>query len=322
MKKILISIALLTGITLTGCNDSFLDKTPVTDLTEENAFTSYANFQSFMWPCYEMFTNTTIATSTRSNGWGVGGQYEGDVDANYFNNRSSSGFNEFAYQTVGNVASGNGWNFSSFIRRINIMLSHIDGSSMTQEEKDHWRAVGYFFHSFWYMELINRFGDVPWVDQVLTEESEATYGPRVERTIVADYVLERLQWAEEHIGDFSTQDGDNAIDQDCVRAALSRFTLREGTWRKYHGLSGYEAYLEECVRVSEELMLDYPELYTGTDSQPGAGYGEMWTTEDLGGERHQRRTGRLLPRTYFQPKYRGEPKHRRPVPDEKRFAHP
>ena len=193
MKKILISIALLAGITLTGCNDSFLDKTPVTDLTEENAFTSYANFQSFMWPCYEMFTNTTIATSTRSNGWGVGGQYEGDVDANYFNNRSSSGFNEFAYQTVGNVASGNGWNFSSFIRRINIMLSHIDGSSMTQEEKDHWRAVGYFFHSFWYMELINRFGDVPWVDQVLTEESEATYGPRVERTIVADYVLERLR---------------------------------------------------------------------------------------------------------------------------------
>ena len=283
MKKIFIGMALVSGLALTGCNDSFLDKTPITDLTEENAFSSYANFQSFMWPCYEMFTNTTIRTSTRSNGWGPGGQYDGDVDANYFNNRSSSGFNQFAYQTVGLVASGNGWNFSSFIRRINIMLSHIDASDMTQEEKDHWRAVGYFFHSFWYMELIDRFGDIPWVDKVLTESSEETYGPRVARTEVADKVLERLQWAEQNIGDFESQDGDNAIDRDCVRAALSRFTLREGTWRKYHGLEGADKYLEECVRVSEDLMADYPTLYTGTDGQPGAGYGEMWTTADLNG---------------------------------------
>ena len=28
-------------------------------------------------------------------------------------------------------------------------------------------------------------------------------------------------------------------------------------------------------------MQDYPSLYTGTDGQLGAGYGEMWTTDDL-----------------------------------------
>ena len=28
-------------------------------------------------------------------------------------------------------------------------------------------------------------------------------------------------------------------------------------------------------------MADYPTLYYGTDGQPAAGYGEMWTTEDL-----------------------------------------
>ena len=225
MKKLIIGIVALAGMTLTGCNDSFLDKSPITDLTEDNAFSSYDNFKSFMWPCYEMFTNTTIATSTRNNGWGVGGQYEGDVDANYLNNRGQSGFNEYAYQTIGNATSGNGWDFSSFIRRVNIMLSHLDQAEMTQAEKDHWRSVGYFFHSFWYMELINR---------------------------------------------------------DCVRAAISRFTLREGTWRKYHNMDGADALLNECIRVSELLMADYPTLYTGTDGQPGAGYGEMWTTDDLG----------------------------------------
>lgn len=281
MKKLFVGIAVVSGLAFAGCNDSFLDKTPITDLTEDNAFNSYDNFKNFMWPCYKMFVNTTIRTSTRDNGWGTGGQYEGDVDAGYLNKRSPSGFNQFAYQTKGSTASGNGWDFSSYIRRVNIMLSHIEESDMTEAEKEHWQAVGYFFHSFWYMELIDRFGDVPWVNKVLTEESPEIYDARMPRVQVADSVLTRLQWAENHIGNFESQDGANTINKNCVRAALSRFTLREGTWRKYHGLEGSDKYLQECVRVSELLMTDYPVLYTGTDGQPGAGYGEMWTTEDL-----------------------------------------
>ena len=248
MKKTFIYIIpFCLGLTFSSCNDSFLEKTPITDLTEENAFNSYDNFKSFMWPCYEMFTNTTIATSFAN--WQMNGSYLGDVNAGYLENKSVSGFNKYAYQTVGSVATGNGWNFSSFIRRINIMLSHIDSSIMTDAEKDHWRAVGYFFHSFWYMELIDRFGAVPWVDTVLQEDSPEAYGPRMDRLEVADKVLERLKWAEEHIGS-STADGDNTINQDCIRAAISRFALREGTWRKYHDLGEYEKYFNECVRVS------------------------------------------------------------------------
>lgn len=280
MKRLFISLAILAGITsFSGCNDSFLEKTPVTDLTEENAFNSYDNFKAFMWPCYEMFTNTTIRTSLA--GFGQDGQYKGDLDAGYMEQKYESGYNKFAYQTVASSASGNGWDFKAFIRRINIMLSHIDDSSMKEDEKNHWRAVGYFFHSFWYMELIDRFGDIPWVDQVLVEDSPEAYGKREDRMVVADKVLERLQWAEQNIGNFTSQDGENTINRDCVRAALSRFTLREGTWRKYHELGDYEKYLKECVRVSELLMNDYPTLYLGTDGQPAAGYGEMWTTEDL-----------------------------------------
>ena len=67
MKKLFISLAIIAGISLSGCNDSFLEKSPVTDLTEENAFNSYDNFKAFMWPCYEMFTNNTIRTSLNRN---------------------------------------------------------------------------------------------------------------------------------------------------------------------------------------------------------------------------------------------------------------
>ena len=280
MKNIFIYTAILSGLIFSGCNDSFLDRYPKTSLTEQNAFTSYDNFKTFMWPCYNIFTNNTIGTSVGHRG--QESHYLGDVYAGYLENKNVNGFNKYAFQTVGSVASGNGWDFSAFIRRTNLMLSHIDDSTMSPEEKDHWKAVGYFFHSYWYMELIDRFGDVPWVDKLLNENSEELQGKREPRKTVADKVLERLKWAEEHIGDFSAKDGPNTISQDCIRAALSRFALREATWRKYHEMGDYDAYLDECIRVSALLMDDYPTLYEGTDGQPAAGYGEMWTTEDLG----------------------------------------
>lgn len=282
MKKLYFSFALLAGLALSSCNDSFLDKAPITSLTEENAFQSYDNFKAFAWPLYEVFSNSGMF-GTAINGTGDGSTYVADKNAGWMYSRGYhlTG-NPYAFGRITSVASGNGWNFGDQLRRANILLSHIDGSDMTQAQKDHWRAVGYFFHSYWYMELIDRFGDVPWVESPLNDESEERFAPRMPRKEVADKVLGRLIWAEENIGDFESVDGPNTINRDCVRALLSRFTLREATWRKYHELGDYQDYLSECVRVSELLMNDYPTLYQGTDGQPAAGYGEMWTTEDLG----------------------------------------
>lgn len=282
MKKTIICLATLVSLGMSSCNDSFLEKNPVIDLTEGNAFISYDNFKSFMWPCYGIFNNTNIRTSFANNGFGQDGQYGGDIDAGYFQKKSTNGFNAYAFQVKGSTASGNGWDFSGALRRVNIMLANLDKSEMNDAEKDHWRAVGYFFHAYWYMELIDRFGDVPWIDKVLTESTPENYMPRTPRNEVADHILTRLKWAEEHIGEFESRDGSNTINLDCVRAAISRFTLREASWRKYHDLGDPSSLLTECVRVSELLMNKYPSLYTGTDGQPAAGYGEMWTTDDLG----------------------------------------
>ena len=59
MKKI-ITVVVLAATVLTACNDSFLEKYPLTDLTEENAFKEYDNFKAFMNPCYEMFTKLSL----------------------------------------------------------------------------------------------------------------------------------------------------------------------------------------------------------------------------------------------------------------------
>ena len=77
------------------------------------------------------------------------------------------------------------------------------------------------------MELIDRFGDVPWVDTVLDENSPEAYGPRISRDIVAKNVMTNLKWAYEHIGDFN--DGENTINKRLY--SFCYFTIRSS--RRY-----------------------------------------------------------------------------------------
>lgn len=284
MKKIYILPALALLIGTTSCNDSFLDKAPTTTTSEATAFKSYNSIKAYMWPSYQMLSSTTIATSVgagSNDSYGMGTIYRGDWNAGYLSNKNSN-YNDYAFQEITTSSDGNGWNFEQ-IYRVNVMLNGLKegDTELTENEINHWKAVGYFFHSFWYMELISRFGDMPWIETVIDETSGETYGPRIPRKEVADKVIERLKWAEENIGVYN--DGNNTVDKACIQMALSRFTLREGTWRKYHKLGDYDKYLSECMRVSLELMNAYPTLYTGKDGQPAAGYGEMWTTQDLSG---------------------------------------
>lgn len=280
MKKIIkLSLLALLAVATPACNDSFMEELPTNGPVEENAFVTYENFKAYMVPCYGMFMDARIATSLGQSD-GMNTCYRGDVWAGYINRKNTR--NPYAFDEMSEtvIAKGSGWDFSH-IRRVNIMLRNIDKSEMSDIQKNHWRAVGYFFHSYWYMELINRFGDVPYLENVLSEVSQEAYAPRDPRTEVADKVLEKLIWAEANIGDFQSQDGSTSVTQNVVRAAISRFALREATWRKYHNLGENQKYLDACTKYSELLMNAYPTLYKGKDGQPAAGYGELWTTEDL-----------------------------------------
>ena len=269
---------------LTSCNDEYLEVYPQTSLTDQNAFQTYENFRAYMYNCYGLFTNTTIWTNHGGNTYYGNTQWYSDFYSGLMTCRDDNSLNPYAWQNITITTTSGNWNFAP-IRTVNIMLEHLDGSSLTEDEKAHWRAVGYFFHSWWYMELVNKYGDIPYITSVLTDESEEAYGPRTPRAEVAEKIIERFEYAIEHIGNTS-RDGDNPVTADAARAALSRFLLREATWAKYHNLNEpYQQYLEKCLKVSEELMAKYPSVYygKGTNKYPGAGYDEVMTSENLAG---------------------------------------
>ena len=114
---------------------------------------------------------------------------------------------------------------------------------MNDSEKGQWKAVGLFFRSFRYIELLSKYGAVPWLEDVVEkDDTDVIYGPRTSRYDVAANILRDLKFAEEHIK--ADGDGDNTINRNAVLALFSRFGLREGTWRRYHNLVDPDFYLK------------------------------------------------------------------------------
>lgn len=242
--KYIVSVFLIAGTW--GCSD-FLDKYPLDKQTEETAFVTYDNFKTYTWGCYNYFNGFKVTAN----------QYDIESALDECNSdnmiyATSNNESVYAYQKKVIPATSSRWSFT-YIRKVNVMLQNVDGSAMTALEKDHWRSVGYFFRALYHFDMLKWYGDIPWVDHVITEEdTETLYGPRIDRKIVIKNILDDLKWAEEHIK--TDGDGTNTVNKNLVRALISRVALFEGTWQKYHNISDGSAYFDECIRASSELL--------------------------------------------------------------------
>lgn len=251
-------------IIFASCDETFLEKLPQDQLTVSTAFTGYDNFATYAWGLYNAFPGYWDHTPI----WRERGS---DL---MINNSGTQG-DPLLWGLKVVPASSSSWTGAySNIRRINLMVDNIDQSSMSDVDKNHWRAVGLFFRAHEYVTLVANYGAVPWVDRVLSETDEdLLYGVRTSRDQVAQNVLSDLLWAEENIS--PNGNGPNTINTDVVRALISRFGLYEGTWRKYHGLGGEQQYLQACADASANLISDHPELHPN--------YDEVHNSESLAG---------------------------------------
>lgn len=246
---------------LVSCNDDFLEVYPRDTQTEATAFVTADNFETYAWGLYSIFGGYSDDTlGDDKNG--------GNLVSN-----AAGGESDWAMGRYKVPSSGGDWDFS-FIRRCNLMLDHIDGSQMNEDEKKHWRAVGLFFRSHRYFQLLQKFGDVPWIEHVLSTDSEELYYPRDSRDMVASNILRDLKQAAADIREGGN--GNNTVNTDVVNTFLSRFALFEGTWRKYHGLQDADTYLQAAADAAWAV------INTGKYSV-NPSYDALFNSEDLTG---------------------------------------
>jgi starch-binding outer membrane protein, SusD/RagB family len=245
-RKILITFAIILGL-LQGCRKD-LNLVPKDQLTVSTTFVDYKGFQTYSWQFYSVFPGYSEAVLSSEN------------NSDLFENANPNGQSPWAFQLITIPSTSEDFNAPyRRIRAINIMLDQIEGSKLTDLDKKHWRGVGYYFRAINYMDLLNKYGAVPLILRSITDaDKDLLFGPRTSRDSVANQILSDLAYAEVNIK--TAGDGNNTIKPTVVRATISRFGLREGTWRKYQGLSDAQKFLRASADASEKLLAAFPSL--------------------------------------------------------------
>ena len=149
--------------------------------------------------------------------------------------------------------TGGGWDWG-YLRNINFYLEHSQRCSNTTV-REQYDGIARFFRAYFYFEKVKRFGDVPWYDKAMASNDEDLMKPRDTREFVMGKIIEDIDYAIKHISDAAEL---YRVTKWTAMALKSRICLFEGTFRKYHGIAGYETYLDKCISVSEDFITNSP----------------------------------------------------------------
>ncbi|MDR0194475.1 MAG: RagB/SusD family nutrient uptake outer membrane protein [Myroides sp.] len=233
MKKYSILFLAVLATTLTSCSEDFLDRTPLSEVTDENFFQKESDLILFSNSFYRMFPSTSI--------------YNGDSSSdNIIQNTLSEEMR--GARTV--PTTGGGWSWTD-LRNINYFLANYERVPDKNVTK-HYGGLAKFFRAYFYFEKVKRFGDVPWYDYVIDPNDTASLEkPRDPRSVVVDNIMKDLDFAIENMKPTKSA---YRISKWTALALKARVGLFEGTYMKYRGLKGYEKYLTQAVEAADLLM--------------------------------------------------------------------
>lgn len=244
MKKIvyIASIALF-ALTLSSCN-KILDKAPLDQFSDSNYWTSEKNVQMFVNKFYNEFS-------------GYSSSYFDDLN----DNQAVTGVRTWTFV---NVPSSSTLYNSAYtaLREANLVIARVPNiENMDEAAKNHWIGVARLYRAMQHYKLVRAFGDVIYVDKVLdVNDGDIIYGPRTDRDVVMDKVLEDLNFAVDNIKASSSR---VEFNQAVAQAIKSEICLYEGTFCKYRvAADGQKApdptraekFLKEAKSAAQAIM--------------------------------------------------------------------
>lgn len=208
-----LTLTFVMSLVLVSCK-KYLDKAPLSDIKETEAFKNFKNFQGFT---EEMYNSLPLFTAVGShNNWNFGDDEmweptetrmfaynvdQGDYRAwnsAIFGSEFKNSTNSAQFTSQGNGDKGNLWSQSwGCIRKANIGLANLDKlTEATDEERNLIAGQLYFFRGFYHFMLMTYWGGLPYIDKVLPTD-ETPKLPRLNYQATADKVAADLKKASE-----------------------------------------------------------------------------------------------------------------------------
>lgn len=269
-KNILYILPVLLYFALTGCT-KFVDKGLPDTFDDSEFWTTEDKIKTYSWEFYNMFTGF-------GNGSGTGDFYF----TSFTDDQAAPTFANYA---VSAPASSADWDWK-YIRKANIMLERIIQAPISDEAKNHWKGVARFFRALRYFQLVQAYGNVPWIGRSMDiSETGMIYKPRDSRVLVMDSILADIDFAAANLRPKDNVNNINTVNNHVALALKSRLCLYEGSYRKYHtelGLAGADKFLLQAKNASEQLFTagfvlseDYQAVFNSIDLSTGPAVKEV-----------------------------------------------
>ncbi len=263
MKKYLykFSFTLLLLTFLSSCNDEFLEKLPLDEISNDTFWNTENDLLVYNNGLYAMTLNNDNVPILMGHSTGNNIQSIWFQDA-FSDNLAPIGTGYFQLFRAGRqivqttaAAQTFGYKGWDFVRAINVGLENYGRAKVSQAIKDKYIAEARLFRGWFYAEKVSKFGDVPYLEKPLNIDSEELFDARMPREQAMDKILEDLNFAAAKLP-ASWNDGSapGRINRWCALLAKSRICLFEGTFRKYHGLKDSEKWLNEAATAAKEIM--------------------------------------------------------------------
>ena len=239
MKKHILWLVLACGF-FAGCEK--LDQAPAATATKDAVFGSEKGLELYTYSFYDILPTANEI-------------HQGDGMADY---AARTQVPDFLREGAFGPRQSSGWSWTA-LRNVNYFLANNKDPRVSATVRNHYQGLARFFRAWFYFEMVQRFGDVPWISKPMEVDDPNLFNGRDPRALVMDSVLADLNYATEHI----TLTSDNTrslITRHVANAFKSRVCLFEGTFRKYHPQYKLEStadrWLQESVAASEKVMLE------------------------------------------------------------------
>lgn len=229
----------------TSCSD-FLDKYPLDSVTNETYWKNEAQLRAALYPCYQVFNYENITKWSESTAETVM-WYD-----------SKSGLSKVS---GGKHVYTDGFPFTTYwknayasIYTCNNFLDNYNRAAVAQDVKDVYAGEVKVIRAWIYFLLTTFYGDVPWVDHVIT--ADQAYMSRTPRSEVIDHLMEDLDWAALKLpAERQLKDNVGRIDRWGALAMKARIALQNERYEVAKSAA------KEIIDDSPYGLYDFSKLY-------------------------------------------------------------
>lgn len=281
-------LAVLAG--LTGCNDDFLERGPLSKINDALFWKTPSDLEIYI---NNLYSKNGLLPNYNSAYYNVIGPYTDDafdgsdllIQIDY--NKRMNGENTLP-------TSGGGWQASDWelLRNINYFMAHYQQVDVEFPKIAQYVGEALFFRSVFYFTKLKRFGALPWASTLLEPSSDELFENRLPRNEVVDSIMLDLDHAIEYLPARGSGPWTGRVTKETALALQARIALYEGTWEKYHGLKGTPfqvqngdrgmRFLKKAVAAADSLMqMSATKGYPALDNigQPN-GYWNLFNQKD------------------------------------------